>query len=228
MHQSSEGYIPDSDVLVRVHRAAWEGDLEACCQLGRCYDRGWCGPRDERQAFDWFLRAARAGHNEAAYRAARLLLRKTGPADSVKAVRDALQRAAHGGYAEAQALLGWCYQRGRLVEHVDPLAAIEWLQRAARAGSASGPYFLALNLQRGFGILRDERAAVTHLELAAEQSDVRAQLALGRALSEGRGLTRDLAAALGWYRAAASRGYARAQYHLGLLLAGGAAPEQDD
>ena len=228
MRQSSEDHTPESDALVRLRRAALEGDLEACCQLGRCYDRGWCGPRDKRRAFEWYLRAARAGHDEAAYRAARLLLRTAGPEDSVEDVRYALQRAAHGGHAEAQALLGGGYQCGRLVDHVDPLAAIEWLQRAARAGSASGRYFLALNLQRGFGILRDERAAVTHLELAAEQGDLRAQLALGRALSEGRGVRRDLAAALGWYRAAASRGYARAQYHLGLLLAGGAAPEQDD
>ena len=178
MRQSSEEHMPESHGFARLRRAALEGDLEACCQLGRCYQRGWGGPRNERRAFDWFLRAARAGHDEAAYRAARLLLRKAGPAESVADVRYALQRAAHGGHGQAQALLGWCYQRGRLVDHVDPLAAIEWLQRAARAGSASDRYFLALNPQRGFGILRDERAAVTHLELAAEQGDLRAQLAL--------------------------------------------------
>ncbi len=228
MPLSSDVQVPESGALARLRGAAVEGDLEACCQLGRCYARGWGGPRDERQAFHWFLRAARGGHDEAAFRAARLLLGKAGPADSAEDVRYALQRAAYGGHIEAQALLGWCHQRGRLVESLDQRAAIEWLQRAAQAGSASGRYFLALNLQQGLGVHRDECAAVVLLELAAEQGDVRAQLALGRALSEGRGVPRDAAAALAWYRIAASRGYGRAQYHLGLLLAGGAAPDQDD
>lgn len=228
MTQPSHAPVLESAPLARLRRAALDGDLAAAFQLGRCLARGWGGPCDETQAFECYLYAARAGHDEAAFSAARLWLRRAGSAESADDVRYALQRAAYGGHVEAQALLGWCYQRGRLVGSPDLAAAIEWLQRAARAGSASGRYYLALNQQCGHGLPRDERAAAALLELAAEQGDARAQLALGRALSEGRGVAQDPHAALAWHRAAASRGYRRAQYDLGLLLAGGAGSEQDD
>ena len=206
MGLSSAANVSDPDALQRLRRAGLSGDLEACCQLGRCFARGWGVARDDQQAFAWFLRAARGGHDESAFRVARLLLRGAGTPEATSDVRYALQHAACGGHADAQALLGWCHQRGRLVESINLRAANDWLGRAALAGSPSGRYFLALNLQRGLGVPRDEQAALAMLELAAEQGDMRAQHALGQALSEGLGIAPDLEAALTWYRAAAAAG----------------------
>lgn len=215
--------------LARLRALAEAGDADACVQLGRCLAEGWGCRSDEGAALGWFLSAARAGHGEAAWRAARLALRMRGAAAASEPdVLARLEESAYAGQAEARALLGWCLQHARLGAPADPAAANRWLRLAALDGSAHGRYLYALNLMQGRGVERDCRAAVALLELAAEQGDLRAQLELGVALCEGRGTPRDVSAALAWYRAAARRGYARAQFNLGLLLLGGEAPEQDD
>lgn len=177
------------------------------------------------RAFEWYLRAARAGHDQAAYRAARLLLCKAGPEDSVEDVRYALQRAAHGGHAEAQALLGWCHQRGRLVAHVDSLAAIEWLQRAARAGSA-GHAKSQWRLSRW--LKRDGRSAdaLRWLEAAAVAGYQRAQFGLARHYLKLNEESDRLQAYL-WFHRAAQSGHADASYCVGVCHYQGVGTERN-
>ena len=64
---SSTADVSEPGALQRLGRAAMAGDLEDCCQLSRCFARGWGVAGDKEQAFAWFVRAARDGHDEAAF-----------------------------------------------------------------------------------------------------------------------------------------------------------------
>jgi TPR repeat protein len=95
------------------------------------------------------------------------------------------------------------------------------LQAAAARGDAQAQYDLAVALDCGCGVRRDEAGALVWLRRAANQGHVNAQGALGWKYMTGSGVRPDDAQAFEWLRRAAERGNTAAQNNLGILYASG-------
>ncbi len=116
---------------------AESGDPQAQFRLGMLHYLGRGVREDERQAFDWFQRAAKAGNIDAQYRLATLYTLRQGlPADTDDADIEAARwyfSAAARGHAEAQYALALMFITGKGVEQ-SPEEAEKWMRRAAAQG----------------------------------------------------------------------------------------------
>jgi uncharacterized protein len=126
------------------------------------------------------------------------------------------RRAADGGDAEAQCLLGIMLQ-SRLGVEKDGREAVRLFRLSADQKNALGQYCLGMAYFFGDGVARDEQECVRFLGLAAEQGIVEAMLNLGYVYEAGSGALQDDKEALRLIRSAAEHGNAEAQHYLGSL-----------
>ena len=91
------------------------------------------------------------------------------------------------------------------------------LRYAARRGDMQAQYDLAVVLDCGLGLRRDQAEALEWFHKAADQGHVGAQSALGWKYMTGNGVPIDDNAAFEWLRRAAERGNTSAQNNLGIL-----------
>ena len=128
-----------------------------------------------------------------------------------KAVR-LYRRAADAGHVEAMVDLGRLYDSGNGDERpvrLDRTKALEWFQKAADTGSASGQYNLALCL---FGAPENpetdeekKKESFRFMKLSADQGMVLAQMLLARMYLNGYTVDRDLVEARRLCERAAAR-----------------------
>ena len=134
----------------------------------------------------------------------------------------ALRQLAEAGDGEAQAAMGWIYEKGLGVK-ADGEAAWGWRRRAAQSGEARAQYAYATN---GFPLQMISRAeSLKWLRKSAGQGYAPAQFELGKAYARGLGLTRNDAQAVALFSKAAEQGYPRAQESLGQMYESGRAVE---
>jgi TPR repeat protein len=126
----------------------------------------------------------------------------------------AVRARAEAGDAEAQARLGFFYERGRRVPQ-DYGEAMQWYRKAAEQGSAGGEVGLGGAYYYGFGVTPDYAESMRWYSRAAEQGDATGEYDLGHMYAAGRGVPNDDAQALVWFSKAASQGYASAERDLG-------------
>lgn len=99
----------------------------------------------------------------------------------------------------------------------------------AEKGDARAQARLAIMLENGQGVVKDETEALQWYRKAAEQGHIKAQAKLGHLLSFGAVLDEKRNhEAVQWYRKAAQQGDPEAQYNLGLHLATGLGVEKDE
>ncbi|WP_162599588.1 tetratricopeptide repeat protein [Phenylobacterium parvum] len=134
------------------------------------------------------------------------------------AAAPSLRRLAEAGDGEAQAAMGWMYEKGLGVK-ADGEAAWSWRRRAAQSGEARAQYAYATN---GFSLQMISRAeSLKWLRKSAGQGYAPAQFELGKAYARGLGLKRDDAQAVALFSKAAGQGYPRAQVALGQMYESG-------
>ncbi len=123
-------------------------------------------------------------------------------------------RALAATNADAEAWLGAVLlDRGRTAE------ALQFLQRAANAGSAEGAHRLALVFAEGIGgTPRDDAKALALFEKAAAAGHHRAQINVGTLYFRGQGTPRDLVRARAWLEKAAAQEDPYALYALGRAM----------
>merc|ERR1712185_890878 len=92
-----------------------------------------------------------------------------GVAQSYVKARDWYERAAEGGYARAQALLGAYYHSGREGVAIDFRSARMWIEKAVSQGDAGAQANLGVMHQHGQGGPQDFKRAKELYELAAAQ-----------------------------------------------------------
>lgn len=106
-------------------------------------------------------------------------------------------------------------------ESSDFAGAMQWLQKAARAGHLQAQLDLGgIYRDGGKGIGRDGRAAYEWFARAAEQGSAAAEYFMGDILYRGQDMPRDTEGALAHWRKAAESGVGEAAYMLGLFLTG--------
>jgi len=120
--------------------------------------------------------------------------------DNIKALR---QIAEHGD-AEAQYLLGVCYDRGGGVPQ-DYNEAVRWYRLAAEQGFVPACCSIGVCYARGEGVAKNYRVAAEWLHIAAEKGVAEAQMYLGLCFSSDRDFPKDYVQAYAWYKLAANQ-----------------------
>lgn len=115
--------------------------------LGLCFFHGWGCERNYNVAFEWYLKAAEAGHLAAMSDLAYCYMHGFGVVkEPEEGFRWAL-KAAERGHAPAQVMVAECYLDGRGTETNNVRAEV-WLQSAARQGNKRAQLLLGEERQR--------------------------------------------------------------------------------
>ena len=133
-------------------------------------DDAWfqLGPKNAREAAQWFRKAAEQGHAEAQYSLGSLY--STWGTTTKHAGEDAYwtRKAAEGGHAEAQFNLGRMYGTGDGVPR-DARETARWFRKAAEQGHAEAQRNLGVLYAKGIGVPQDTVQAYAWVSLAAAQ-----------------------------------------------------------
>lgn len=199
-------------------RRADRGDRDAMFEIGLAYMRGSSVVRCPGDAAVFFVRAAEAGHAEAAFQLAALHHSGKGRLEPDSALRLWQTNATEGNPVAAESNIRLLFPNGLEIPH-DPAESVRWLQRAGELGHAVAQYNIGSSYLRGAnGLTVDNAVGVSWLERAAEQNNVAAIYDLALIFHHGQcGQVRDLDLAAQFYRRAAEQGHAAAQLNLGVM-----------
>jgi TPR repeat protein len=128
-----------------------------------------------------------------------------------------MRQAADQGNAEAQAYVGYLYEKGLGVSQ-DNAAALGWYRKSAAQGHAAAQRNIGNFYEQGLGVPRDYGEAMRWFRLAADQGNPGAETNIGYLYEQGLGVPQDYAEALRWYRKAADQGQATAQSNIGVFF----------
>ncbi len=207
-----------ADTFWRVTQLVREEPARAQAALGQYYADGILVPADPARSCDYFAKAANAGQNDAAFRAAQCVAKTQPPR-----AQQWLEQAAIGGNPAAEEKMGRaCIERAS----IDADCAKRWLRSAAAQGRVSAISVLAwLYVREG---TPDSLSQASNLyKSAADAGDFAAQNNLGEFFETGRGVSQDPVQALSWYRKSAENGFAPAQFNLARLFAFGVGTERN-
>lgn len=160
-------------------QAAEQGYVPAEYELAKLYYNGAEGvPRELPRAGAWFLEAAKAGHVDAAFSAARMYDLGEGlPLDQSRAIV-LYKEAALKGHADAQNALATYFYNGQLLAQ-DLATARKLFQAAATRGQADAMFNLGVMLSRAEGGPKDLGTAYVWFTLAKASGHEQAPAALG-------------------------------------------------
>jgi len=131
-----------------------------------------------------------------------------------------LARAADHGHADAQYLLGACFQDGHGVPQNYAEAAKRYRQAAAQ-GNADACGGLGALYHEGVGVDQSHEEAFKWYQKGAEGGSADSEFGLGVLYSDGLGVEQDLHKSLKWFRRAAQNGHERAALNVGLFFLNG-------
>lgn len=143
---------------------------------------------------------------------------------------NALEKSARLGYAEAETLIGWLHENGRLSDNgrPDQALALRWYQLAAEKEYPEALLYIGRFYGAGLGGLRrDDQAAAEWIARAANQGYPPAQTELAELYTTGRGVDRNYDLALQWLTRAAEANYPAAQFSLGEMYERGRGVKRD-
>ncbi len=131
-----------------------------------------------------------------------------------------LLQAAEQELADAQYLLGLCYDNGSGVPQ-NSTHAFSWYGKAAQQGHAPAQFRLGQFYAAGTVIQQNFSLAAHWYKLAAEQGLADAQYHLGSLYETGNGVPQNLRTAARWYELAANQDHVLAQFNLAYLYENG-------
>jgi TPR repeat protein len=202
-----------ADTAWRVEYMAREGDARAQAAMGLMLRQGLLVPKSWAASCDYYKKAMQQGNIDATYRYALCIA----PTDRGRGL-DLLRKAAAGGHAGAQHLLGEAYLNSREGKSEQ---AFRLVKEAADQGRRGAQTLLGWMYASGTGTRQDRREALRLYKLAAEAGDPSACNNLGEFYETAGGSSHDDARAAYWYRKAAESGVPAAQFNLGRLYAEG-------
>lgn len=180
-----------------------QGNIAAMNNLG-------CLERDDRKAFEWFLKAADKGSEVAQKNVARYF--RFGIAvdkDEQKALEYYL-KSAHQGYIESIKEVARMYRNGNCVEK-NTQEAIVWYEKGISKGDEVSIMELAELCDKEIG---DVERALHYYKLAVEKGNESAMIRIGEIYEQGVFVGRSLEKAIFWYRKAAAKNNEEAKNRL--------------
>lgn len=122
---------------------------------------------------------------------------------------------------DARSMLGLARMRLNpgLASRHDPTGALDWMTRAAEAGSDEAQFDLARIYEQGLGVEVDEARALELYRASADQNNPRALNDLGFMYYQGGlGLERDVVRALSYFERAADLRHPQAMFNFAALI----------
>ncbi len=240
IRQQEQGDVKGA--FARLSRAARSGIPEAEFRVGRCYLEGAGVPPSRADGVRWVERAATKGYVEAQALIATLCLHGMAPGDAntgsglfggqtmaepdYPTAAKWARRAAEGGSAEGQAVLGFILTSGP--ENLrNPAEGDRWYQKSAAGGCPQGQLGYALILARDTSNPETQAELLKHLSQAAEKGLSTALYLYGMIQERGLNVPQDRAAAALCYKQAAEKGHRGAQARWGFALMSGNGVERN-
>lgn len=204
-------------------KAADAGVAGAYQQLGLAYERGQGVAVDQKKADDYFQKAASLDLPEASYRLALRALASPPAKGTEQKALDNLKAAGQTS-AQAQETLGTFYEQGLVGGAPNFTKALEWYEKAAKAGAAQAYFRAGVCYELGLGTPANFKTALANFQSAADQKVAEAAYKLA-ALSQ---LGGDTAKALVYLQQAADGGHAQAANELGVIYLQGQLDQKAD
>jgi TPR repeat protein len=178
---------------------AEKGNADALFLLGFAAETGQGLTASREGALDYYKKAAEAGHKDATYRRALILLNSKEDKDRQEG-RQVLESAAGTDPGNAGRILGEAWLRGLLSEKPDFDKAAEWWNKASEAGDTPAILILARLYEGalGFPEKKDPARSITFYKKAAALGDENAFIPLGSRLLNGDETIRDERAGREW------------------------------
>lgn len=112
------------------YEAAKQGDADAQCDLGYCYQEGIGVVKNDYEAIKWYKESARQGNANAQYNLGNCYLNGIGVKENYDEANKWFEKSAKQGHANAQ------YNLGNFYKYIDNDEAIKWYKKSARQGNA--------------------------------------------------------------------------------------------
>lgn len=126
--------LTEEQAMGFLEQAAAMDYPEALVELGVRYYRADHGSRDREQAVELLKRAQQLGNREAKLRLCVIKLNSEKPAPEDSSIVAVFRQAAADGSVLAEAMLGYCYDKGRGIAQNIP-QAVELYRKASQRGS---------------------------------------------------------------------------------------------
>ena len=177
---------PATTTAARLQETLAAGDADAEFEIAARFAEGLGVPRDQRQAFVWYERAATGGLAAAQFRLAAYFEGGIGVAPDRERAKVWYGRAAEQGHVRAMHNLGVLIAADE--RQADYATAARWFGQAAERGLTDSQFNLAILYESGRGVAKDLQEAYKWFALAARSGDplaarrleqVRAQLQPG-------------------------------------------------
>ena len=167
-----------------------------------------------KEAFKWFLKAAKQGLAEAQFNVGICYGEGEGIEKDEKKAFVWFSKAAEQSYDKAQYNVGVCYKNGEGIEK-DEKKAFEWYLKAAEQGSAEAQLVVGESYLLSKGVDSDFSLAFKWLTKAAAQHETKAYCYLGQMYMNGMSVPKSPYTAVKYYTISAENGFEIAQYLLG-------------
>lgn len=209
-------------------RAATQNNAEGIYGLGLCYKKGFGAEKDEKKAFQCFLKATDLGLLEAQFELAEAYQDGKGvQMDSARAF-DLYYKSAQKGHKISEFMVGWYLLRSygeidgtfSVTRRRDTVKAFEWLMKSAQQGYHPAQRRIGAFYESGINpCVRNIGKALEWYRKAAEQGNDKAVFAIGRLYANGLDEKNpDHRKAFEYYLQAANKGLREAQYRVGISL----------
>lgn len=192
---------------------AEKGNIEAQLVLGLNFVNGIKVPKNETEAYKWFLKAAEQGEPAAQGNVGTMLHDGKGVQKDGLQALEWWRKAAAQNDLLSQYNLGVSYEFGEGVQQ-DFRQALQWYEKAATQGFARAQHNLGFLYREGRGVAKDASKAFNLFKEAAEQNHVASQHAIGVCYHHGEGVTKNLSEAIKWLTKAALQNWPESQYDL--------------
>ena len=167
------------EAALLYQRAAQQGNPQAICQAGLCFQLGKGVEKDPAKAFDYFKQSATAGDLDAQYHLALCYREGAGTPTNPTEAASWLKRSADQGHADAACGLADMYRTGEGVEK-NPREAVNLYLKAAQRNSLDAQWQLAQIYRDGAVVPKDTDKAITWLKKLAAAKHAEAQTALAQ------------------------------------------------
>lgn len=189
----------DIDSLIEK---ANNGDVESQFTLGNLYtDR-----KKYKEAFEWFLKAAKLGYDQAQYKVGIFYEHGAGIIKDYSEAEKWYLKAASQKHLEAQFNLGLLKISGEDVEK-NYKEAFNWFIKLAESGDSRAQLMIASLYMEGKGIAKNLRQAFYWLSKSAEQGVPESQFELGILYYKGKGTKTNKVQAYKWFSIASMENY---------------------
>jgi len=152
--------------IKKIQPLADAGNAEAQYKLAAIYETGDGASKNQKKAFDWYLKSAEKGFGASQYKVGSMYASGVGVRQNFfMAAKWYRLAATFNKNTLAEFRLGELYFNGRGVEH-DYGKAIEFYTKAARKGHAASQYLLGSMYEDGWGVPLDYIKAYVWLKRA--------------------------------------------------------------